>query len=70
MNLIVGTSAKETSVHYQSIDYKMNLAVVIGNEGKGLSDLVRKKCDFLIKIPMKGKINSLNASGCNRGYSL
>ncbi|HHX93506.1 MAG TPA: 23S rRNA (guanosine(2251)-2'-O)-methyltransferase RlmB [Tenericutes bacterium] len=59
---IVGTSAKETSVHYQSIDYKMNLAVVIGNEGKGLSDLVRKKCDFLIKIPMKGKINSLNAS--------
>ena len=37
-------------------------AIVIGNEGKGISRLVREKCDFIISIPMKGQINSLNAS--------
>jgi len=38
------------------------LCLVIGNEGKGLSRLVREKCDFLIRIPMVGKVTSLNAS--------
>ena len=38
------------------------LAIVIGSEGEGMSRLVREKCDFLVRIPMKGKINSLNAS--------
>ncbi len=38
------------------------LALVIGGEGKGLSRLVREKCDFLTSIPMRGRINSLNAS--------
>ena len=38
------------------------LAVVIGNEGKGMGDLVKRNCDFLVKIPMKGKVTSLNAS--------
>lgn len=37
-------------------------AIVIGNEGKGISRLVREKCDVIVSIPMKGKINSLNAS--------
>lgn len=43
-------------------DYNMPLAVVIGSEGKGISRLTKEKCDFIVKIPMKGKINSLNAS--------
>jgi len=38
------------------------LAIVIGSEGKGISRLVEEKCDFLVSIPMQGKINSLNAS--------
>jgi 23S rRNA (guanosine2251-2'-O)-methyltransferase len=47
---------------YSRIDYKSPSAIVIGSEGKGLSDLVRKRCDFLAYIPMQGQINSLNAS--------
>ena len=58
---IVGT-ALENSVDYRSIDYSGKIALVIGNEGKGISDLVAKKCDFLAKIPMYGETNSLNAS--------
>jgi 23S rRNA (guanosine2251-2'-O)-methyltransferase len=49
-------------IEYTKIDYKLPTAIVIGNEGKGLSDLVRKKCDTVASIPMKGKISSLNAS--------
>jgi 23S rRNA (guanosine2251-2'-O)-methyltransferase len=48
--------------NYTKIDYKTPTAIVIGGEGKGLSDLVKKHCDFLAAIPMKGKITSLNAS--------
>jgi 23S rRNA (guanosine2251-2'-O)-methyltransferase len=55
----VDQSAKE---EYTQIDYKVPMAIVIGGEGGGLSDLVRKNCDFLARIPMKGKIASLNAS--------
>ena len=47
---------------YRDIDYSGKIAIVIGNEGKGMSDLVRKSCDFVVKIPMFGKVNSLNAS--------
>lgn len=58
---IVGT-AMEDSVDYRSIDYHGKIALIIGNEGKGISRLVRQSCDFVAKIPMSGKINSLNAS--------
>ncbi len=44
------------------INYTSHIAIVIGGEGKGLSELVRKKCDYLASIPMRGKIPSLNAS--------
>ncbi len=47
---------------YTEVDYKMPMAVVIGGEGKGISELVRKRCDILARIPMKGRISSLNAS--------
>ena len=47
---------------YSKIDYKIPTAIVIGNEGAGLSDLVRKRCDTIASIPMKGQISSLNAS--------
>lgn len=47
---------------YDEIDYKMDCAIVLGAEGHGLHDLVRKKCDFLVKIPMQGAVPSLNVS--------
>ena len=43
-------------------DFKSACALIIGNEGKGIGRLVKEKCDFCVKIPMYGKINSLNAS--------
>lgn len=47
---------------YTEQDLTGSLAVVIGSEGTGISRLVREKCDFVVSIPMKGKITSLNAS--------
>ncbi len=47
---------------YSKVDFKLPSAIVIGSEGKGLSALVRKRCDLTAFIPMKGKITSLNAS--------
>ena len=51
-----------TNTFYDKQDYRGALAIIIGNEGTGMSEKVRKNCDFLVKIPMKGKITSLNAS--------
>ena len=47
---------------YSKCDFSGACAIVIGNEGKGISRLVREKCDVIVSLPMKGKINSLNAS--------
>jgi len=47
---------------FEKIDFKLPSAIVIGGEGKGLSPLVRKRCDTIARIPMKGQIASLNAS--------
>lgn len=58
---ICGTDMQTDTVYYNQ-DYKMPIAIVIGNEGKGMSRLTKENCDFLVKIPMKGKISSLNAS--------
>lgn len=48
--------------YYFDVDLKGPVALVIGSEGKGISRLVKEKCDFLVKIPMYGKVSSLNAS--------
>ena len=58
---IVGTSL-DNSVDFKTIDYSGKIALVIGNEGSGISNIVAQNCDFLAKIPMYGKTNSLNAS--------
>ena len=58
---IVG-SKLGNSQNYTSIDYKQPIAIVVGNEEKGIRHLVAGKCDFLAEIPMKGKIQSLNVS--------
>lgn len=58
---IVGTDGDGKDL-YNKIDYKMNVALIIGSEGEGMSRLVKQECDFIVKMPMKGHINSLNAS--------
>lgn len=58
---VVGTDI-ETDTYYYEQDMRGKIAIVIGNEGFGMSRLVKENCDFLVKIPMKGKISSLNAA--------
>ncbi|GIN22845.1 23S rRNA (guanosine(2251)-2'-O)-methyltransferase RlmB [Siminovitchia fordii] len=58
---IFGTDAKE-STDYRQMDASLPLAVVIGSEGKGMSRLIKEKCDFRIHLPMSGHVTSLNAS--------
>ena len=52
----------DTNTYYYDQDLTGSIAIVIGSEGFGMGKLVKENCDFLVKIPMKGKITSLNAS--------
>ena len=58
---ICGTDIN-TDKNYYNQDLTGPIGIVIGNEGKGISDKVKKNCDFLVKIPMMGRVTSLNAS--------
>ena len=58
---IIGTDLTE-SKDYRAVDYKMSTVLVIGSEGEGISRLVKKECDYLVKLPMYGTVQSLNAS--------
>jgi len=58
---IVG-STLENAKDYTEVDYKIPIALIVGNEEKGIRKLTASKCDFLVKIPMSGKIQSLNVS--------
>ena len=58
---IVGADENGTQDYFEA-DLSGGLAIVIGNEGKGLHRLAKEMCDFLVRIPMHGKINSLNAA--------
>nr|WP_127532472.1 23S rRNA (guanosine(2251)-2'-O)-methyltransferase RlmB [Paenibacillus kobensis] len=58
---VAGTDVSAEQDVYRT-KFDMPLALVIGNEGKGMGRLIREKCDFLVKLPMAGKLNSLNAS--------
>ena len=57
---IIGTDMQGED--YTNLDYNINICLVIGNEGKGMSKIITDNCDFIASIPMTGKINSLNAS--------
>jgi 23S rRNA (guanosine2251-2'-O)-methyltransferase len=58
---IVGLDERAPST-YDTLDFNMNCALVLGAEGKGIHDLVKRNCDFLVSIPMLGKVSSLNVS--------
>lgn len=58
---VVGTDA-EASEDYRSLDGETAIALVIGNEGRGISRLVKEKCDWTVSLPMIGQVSSLNAS--------
>ncbi len=57
---IIGSDME--GLDYMEIDYDIPICLIIGNEGKGMSRLVKESCDHIVSIPMKGEINSLNAS--------
>ncbi len=58
---IVGSSLENTKP-YTEVDYKIPVALIVGNEEKGIRKLTADKCDFLVQIPMTGKLQSLNVS--------
>ena len=57
---VIGTDMKGED--YNKLDYDLPICLVIGNEGHGMSKIIKDNCDFIATIPMTGKINSLNAS--------
>jgi 23S rRNA (guanosine2251-2'-O)-methyltransferase len=59
---VAGADLGERSVEHTQADFARDIALVIGAEGEGLSQLVKRECDYLVRIPMVGKTESLNAS--------
>ncbi len=59
---IVGSALTKRSQFYNEVDYKGAMAIIVGNEEKGIRKHVAENCDFLVKIPMVGKVQSLNVS--------
>lgn len=58
---VIGTDSNAEKL-FTELDYTTPIALVVGNEGKGVRHLVKEKCDFVVKIPLFGKVESLNAS--------
>jgi len=59
---VAGVENEPTAVTYDQADLTVPLVVVLGSEGRGLGRLVRKTCDFLLRLPMRGKVSSLNVA--------
>ena len=59
---VAGAALAPGSIEYTKADFKTDTAIVIGAEGEGLGQLVARECDYLVRIPMHGKTESLNAS--------
>jgi len=59
---VVGVENVPEAKDFSRMDYKMPLALVLGSEGEGIGRLVREKCDFLVRLPMWGKVGSLNVA--------
>ncbi len=55
-------SAGEADQYYNELDYRGNVAIVMGNEGSGIRHKIKQQCDYLVKIPMNGAVESLNVS--------
>ncbi|MFA5235268.1 MAG: 23S rRNA (guanosine(2251)-2'-O)-methyltransferase RlmB [Bacilli bacterium] len=56
------SSALQEAIDYRNFDYRRKIALIVGSEGDGIAELVRRNSDVVVKIPMTGKINSINAS--------
>jgi 23S rRNA (guanosine2251-2'-O)-methyltransferase len=59
---VVGADVSPAAVELNKADLDRELAIVVGSEGSGLSPLIKRECDFLVKLPMRGRVASLNAS--------
>ena len=59
---MTGVQTCALQISWCTVDYSGAVGLVVGSEGNGVSRLVKEKCDFVVSLPMKGKINSLNAS--------
>jgi 23S rRNA (guanosine2251-2'-O)-methyltransferase len=59
---VAGADASPEAIELWSADLKRDLALAIGSEGSGLSPLIRRECDYLLRVPMLGRVASLNAS--------
>jgi 23S rRNA (guanosine2251-2'-O)-methyltransferase len=59
---IAGLEAGAEAVPIEQVDMRGSVALVVGSEGEGMRDLVRKSCDYLVRLPMRGRVGSLNAA--------